>query len=343
MALVLTRVVVSIPPARKHMVRHGIVPSLMEAIGNLLAATFFRDPTKLLMVLAAVVFIDPVWHAIGYNFFRLLKRERVPIHVDHMIERRGCLRLILFGEVVTGCTITPKGPLTLAAIAPVALAFLVVLNMKLLAFDVDIVPIKRHCFRTGGYARPLLYLEAAWCFDVSMVIMGSCVKIVLTIMLADASERSSWVRADQAHLLLCLCVAVGFFCLTAERLTHDQSHILGNRSLLSVLLPCFRRKTPDAKIYGAIVPGRQQDPVGDGGDSLCIFLLQLATHGLIIVLCIALAAYCNHIDEEYEHTLVLACLATMTSAAVVINLIDEVTNVTNSQRGSDSSQPMITD
>ncbi|KAJ8605660.1 hypothetical protein CTAYLR_000171 [Chrysophaeum taylorii] len=306
MSVLYFRVVASLPSTRAHMVRHGVVPGVLEAVGNLVAARV-SDPVWMLGALLFVGLFIPAFHGVGYNCFRIPKRDRVPVHVDHLIERRGCLRLILFGEVVTGCTITPAR-LGVTAILPVALAFLIVLNMKLLAFDVDVVPIKRHCYRVGGFFRPWIYLEAAFFFDVAMAVAGSCVRIVLTLMLV--TQPHTWKRADDAHTLLCLCVATAIACLTLERLTHNLSHILGTDHWWTYW-GTFRKQP-----YLSI---RDPDP-----SARRIFHVQLLTHVAIILLCVTLAAYCNTIDSPYELTLVVAGLAAMTSIAVLVNLADEV-------------------
>eukprot|EP00968_Pinguiococcus_pyrenoidosus_P022750 scaffold3350_cov268-Pinguiococcus_pyrenoidosus.AAC.17 len=173
-----------------------------------------------------------------------------------MIERRGCLRLIVLGEVVTGVTVDPKN-IDAMAISFILLGYLLVFNMKLLAFDVDVVHIDRHAWRRGGvYA--VTITEADHLFDASIAALGSCVKIVLTVLLHADKDRegageerangSNYIFQSEgklecalqhpqsltpacsiplslmgtAHLLLCGAVVVGLVALLLQRLCHVQ-------------------------------------------------------------------------------------------------------------------------
>lgn len=318
--------------SRAHLVGHGLAPSIVFSIG-FLASSFLPYP---LITLIFMTVLEPVWHLTGYNCFRQPKRERIPIHVEHMVERRGCLRLILFGEVITGVTGTGiaagSSKHIYAALPAIAAGFIVVLNMKLLAFDVDVVPTKRHTYRIGGFVRPVVYLEASFFFDVCMGVMGSCIKLLLA-----GFERG---RLAHAHELMCFCVAGGVICLTVERLMHDQSHIIGDhwwnswgRKTSADLMLSRRAAVANASTYKAVAVDEPPLDVDTAQLDQCakfyrlqkkIFLLQIYGHVVIVFCCFALALFCRSIDHPVEVTLVLGSLAFLTTVAVIINLLDEL-------------------
>ncbi|KAJ8602859.1 hypothetical protein CTAYLR_008944 [Chrysophaeum taylorii] len=306
MAASVWRVVASIPEARRHMTRDALVPSILEAAGCLVASRLEAHVFGLLTVLA---FFELFWSAlVHYAWETLPKKERIPVHIHHLVERRGCIRLILMGEVVTGCAVSTR--ITPESVASVSLAFLSIFNMKLLAFDVDSVPSRRHAVRIGVFARPLIWLEAAFAFDFCMGIAGSCVRIILSMLTSDITS----VRAEEAHVLLCASVAAAVLCLTLEHLMHDQAHVLGTRHCWTTW------GRPSHKDHFE----EKDDDDDDLAQARRIFYFQVASEAGIFVSCVALAAYCSSIERDYEVLLVLASIAALTTLAVVVNLLDEV-------------------
>ncbi|KAJ8599698.1 hypothetical protein CTAYLR_004764 [Chrysophaeum taylorii] len=278
-------------------------------MGLVWARTLWALPTR-----------EPTWGA---------TKVRVPVHVAHLVERRGCLRLILFGEVVTGVTVGTSRCLGVA-IPVVGLAFLILYDFKLLAFDVDVVPLKRHCYRAMSFWRPVIYLEAAWWFDASMGVLGSCVKIVLTLMLSSDSP-TKWVRAGEAHILLCACFSVGVAALTLERLMHDNSRVLGEHHWLNVvsgptLQGCTNQKARknNAPVSYGLIDATDRVHLAERR----VFLFQIAFHVFIVLAGILLAVYCHSVHKDYEEDLVLTCLAALATVAVAVNLLDEIHAIT---------------
>lgn len=353
--LIYIRVMLALPHTRAFLVQHSIAPALIQGIGHCavlaLSGKALARPS-LMLLLISLASADILWHTIFYNCFRLSKRLMVPVHIDHMVERRGCLRLIVFGEVVVGCTVSPSH-FGFGTVSTIGLAFLIILCMKLLCFDVDVVPASRHSFRVGSYIRPIIWLEASFFFDLSMIFLGASTRVVLTILLNQNSEEADWRHTDDAHVILCLCVATGFATLTIERLMHDQSHILGADHWLNKWGTVYRRQQPYARLLGdervAAKNGYQSitkvdlESPEDNDDTRrstsaatgrLIFWFQIATHVTIVAAAASLAFYCTRIPINSKCKLVLVGIAIMTSAAVVINLLDEVATMADVGAGS---------
>ncbi|KAJ8604210.1 hypothetical protein CTAYLR_009773 [Chrysophaeum taylorii] len=313
MGLVWARTLWALPDARTHMGRHGLAPSVAFGLAYLLVAHVVTAPTPLLVCLVVLNWADPVWHAVGYVYFTLPKKVRVPVHVAHLVERRGCLRLILFGEVVTGVTVGTSRCLGVA-IPVVGLAFLILYDFKLLAFDVDVVPLKRHCYRAMSFWRPVIYLEAAWWFDASM-----------------GRQPNQMGPRGEAHILLCACFSVGVAALTLERLMHDNSRVLGEHHWLNVvsgptLQGCTNQKARknNAPVSYGLIDATDRVHLAERR----VFLFQIAFHVFIVLAGILLAVYCHSVHKDYEEDLVLTCLAALATVAVAVNLLDEIHAIT---------------
>mmetsp|Transcript_38566 Transcript_38566/g.120753 ORF Transcript_38566/g.120753 Transcript_38566/m.120753 type:complete len:505 (-) Transcript_38566:204-1718(-) len=339
-----------LPEYRTFALREALVPCLFKGTA-FIAASIYAPEEYILVADVGIIVSAIVWSLIHYGCFMLPKANRAPIHVDHYIERRSCYRLIVFGEVITGVTVNPAD-YSFISIGLIALGFLLVFNAKLLAFDVDVVPVSRHVMRVGGVARVMTYIESAVIFDGTMGLMGSCVKIVLgTLIESETVADKDYARAESAHLTLCFCVAIGIATLTIERLMHDHGHIFGEEVAEDV-----DEKTPlvEETKYGSMVVREHFDAIGSpnvkstigdiefvdelNADAIeaarnekdynrrlakTIWGVQMACHVMGTAAATALGIVCLRIDEDFEFLLVLAALWGITASMVVIDLLDE--------------------
>eukprot|EP00968_Pinguiococcus_pyrenoidosus_P022746 scaffold3350_cov268-Pinguiococcus_pyrenoidosus.AAC.13 len=270
------------------------------------------------------------------------------VQLDHLVERRGCLRLIVFGEVVSGCTVDPQS-VDWMSVSLILLGYLLVFNMKLLAFDVDVVHLDRHAMRHGGAIRAFSSIESSILFDGAMAALGSSVKIVLSELLRKGADdghkeagESAYVFSEIAHILLCGSVAVGIAALTIERLSHVQDYELQAKKEVDVLhvqegMSLLHEEDEEHVHHGKHGYGAIEDekchyieathPDGaneyDVALAKAIFKLQIAVHVIVVLLVTGLAVYCLSIDEDYEFLLVLTALWVLTSMTIAVDLLDE--------------------
>jgi len=322
--------------------RDALLPCIVKGFG--LIASSYAPAEAVLPLFIIWPTASIIWTLIHYGCLRVPKAKRAPMDLDHFIDRRHCFRLIVLGEVVTGLTINPE-TYTWFNIGMIAAGFLVVFNMKLLAFDVDIVPLKRHCLHVGDVRRVVLFVESAFLFDGAMGLAGSCIKIVLGTLLKHGIAHGDhyypdYERAKNAHLLLCACIAFGIAMLTIERLTHDHGHIFDDDDLkekaadanafappyeetkeeTSRLLPNYGSTRQKKASWAADV----EDPAPAVMTAKArekehwskvfakhIFRFQLCTRLLATVLATILGFVCLRIDQQYEFFLVLLGLFTV--------------------------------
>eukprot|EP00968_Pinguiococcus_pyrenoidosus_P022742 scaffold3350_cov268-Pinguiococcus_pyrenoidosus.AAC.9 len=267
--------------------------------------------------------------------------------LDHLVERRGCIRLIVFGEVITGCVVDPKS-VDWMSVSMILLGYLLVFNMKLLAFDVDVVHLDRHVMRSGGPFRRFFAIESSVIFDGAMAALGSSVKIVLTALLREETdgvsdeEQKNYVFSDVAHLLLCGSVAVGISALTVVRLCHTQDYELHSKRESEILhvqagISMLHEEdedyihhdkhgygaTQDEKCHHLEATHLHSEGKFDVALAKFLFKLQIAVHIVVVIIVALLALYCLSIDEEYEFLLVLVALYVLTSLTIAVDLLDE--------------------
>mmetsp|Transcript_18750 Transcript_18750/g.70959 ORF Transcript_18750/g.70959 Transcript_18750/m.70959 type:complete len:488 (-) Transcript_18750:221-1684(-) len=336
------RVVFWIKEYRAFTTATGLLPALVK--GVFLISLSHADPRWFVPGMALQIVSTVLHHYVTFNCscIKFNKASRLPIHLEHMIERRGCLRLIVLGEVVTGVTVDPKN-IDAMAISFILLGYLLVFNMKLLAFDVDVVHIDRHAWRRGGvYA--VTITEADHLFDASIAALGSCVKIVLTVLLHADKDRegageerangSNYIFQSEAHLLLCGAVVVGLVALLLQRLCHVQDFELQDMDANDVVNEPEGVELLDSEAsqagYGSINEGhqlRRQETYKEARYNVqlakAIYYVQMVMHVCTILMVAGLAVYCMSIQAEYEFLLVLVALWVLTSILITVNLLDE--------------------
>jgi low temperature requirement protein LtrA len=97
----------------------------------------------------------------------------VPLHLEHMLERHGCMLVVFLGETVDDITDTAKQH-SLTFYWVCGLCFVVVSATKILFFDSDCEVIDRHALRTDRMLGLLWNITNAWSwFSIALMCVNT--------------------------------------------------------------------------------------------------------------------------------------------------------------------------
>lgn len=151
-----------------------------------------------------------------------------------------------FVEAVTACTTILKQDLTLDSLVPI---FLIVLNTKLSALYVDIVLIKRHCYRSVGFFKPLDFLQSSLLLRRldrrGRILRRPCFQNML--LKTNEYSQYDWMLVDRdfLHLCVCFCAGVFFFPRRETQPRRGPSSSVSQRDVLCCGLPQLESATKE--------------------------------------------------------------------------------------------------
>eukprot|EP00123_Amoebidium_parasiticum_P021923 comp76156_c0_seq1/m.48254 comp76156_c0_seq1/g.48254 ORF comp76156_c0_seq1/g.48254 comp76156_c0_seq1/m.48254 type:complete len:483 (-) comp76156_c0_seq1:276-1724(-) len=174
------------------------------------------------MVLAALSIVwDWAWTFIS-SALCIPKEKRVPIHLEHMVERFGLFIVIVLGETVTGITVKTEGHEGMIYLA-VCLALALVLSLKMLYFDTDIREMDDHALRRGGLP------AFTWIFShsllaVAMAVLGSGLEFLLSLEVHAEGEEAEMME-HRGRQWVGYSVAAVFLLLGVHSRVHTCSYM----------------------------------------------------------------------------------------------------------------------
>ena len=240
---------------------------------------------------------------VGYAV-RLSKENRIPLHLEHYIERFGLFTVIVIGECVTGVTVDPKDGEGFVFYGVIFFAVAIVLNMKMLYFDVDIVEENDHALRIHPI-RGILWGRLHMLFALAIALMGSSLEVVLS------SDQDSVVAVSRKTLAGSMATVLFI--------------LLVNRFLHRTFTACSSVLESEANEHGSVrCPHSQSTKEKYLRLMRVVYRIQVWSHIAAIVVTGASGFFSEEMVSNAA--LILTC-AVVTSVVVVVNLLDEALSV----------------
>lgn len=151
----------------------------------------------------------------------------MPIHLEHLLERNGCMLVVFLGETVDDITDTAtEHSLTFYWVC--GLCFVFISATKILFFDADCEDINNHALRTDRLLGLTWTATNAWSW-FSIALTGSAMNMILASINSPRIEQGSQAAdnktpdfdLDIARRLFCGGLASIVLCFTIAALCHQ--------------------------------------------------------------------------------------------------------------------------